>query len=204
MKHYKTLVSICCLSLIIGTNLIISHSYLNNDAKSQTVSITLGYLKIQTDNNSENQWKYVPIDNKETNNLKNDLVVDQKLTTDINVNNLRPGDAFEKTITITNTGTIASKIKITKSESFKNSPFHFSIKLDGNYPKIAVQQDTKNPNIWYINNLKSNDKLAFLLRIEIPLEITNKDINPNNFELSNNALEFIDITATQWNNPTWN
>lgn len=200
MKRYKLLIFIFSLILIACLNNKVTYSYFTSNDKTDIQSVILGNLKIETDNTPENCWRYVPIAIKDNNYIGNDAMGTESLSGGIKVNNLRPGDAFEKDITITNVGSLNSKLKVKKGTILEGSPYKISINLKQNPSNVNVNNDA---DTWYINNLKTNDKVVFTVRLEIPIDVTNNAVNENNITLSNNALELLDIVATQLTNNTW-
>jgi hypothetical protein len=171
--------------------------------KSETQSITLSNLKIETDNSDKNCWRYVPKDIEANSFIENDALDTESVSGSLEANNLRPGDGFEKEITITNTGSLNTKLKVKKGTIIEASPYKLIISLKELDPIATVKADTTNTDIWYIENIKTNAQVKFTVRLEVPTEISNKDINDKNYKFSNNVLELLDIVSTQWNNPTW-
>lgn len=203
MKHLKLITCVLCLCLIIVINNVETYSLFTASAKSNTVSFILGNLKIEVNDTADNIWKYVPISTEGTNCYKNDLIEGQKLTSNLKIENIRPGDAFERDITITNTGSLRARLKLEKGRLLQKSPFKLSIKMKDKTLDSTVTQDSTNSDIWYIDNIKSKNSIVFTIRLEVPKEIANKDIKEENIRINNSALKLLDITATQWNNNTW-
>lgn len=199
MKRYKLLILAFSLILIVCLNNMTTYSFFSIEDKTDIQSIVLSNLKIETDNTSNNCWRYAPKDLK----ANNDALDTECISGALEANNLRPGDGFEKEITITNTGSINSKLKVEKSAILQGSPFKLIISLKECDSRATVKGDVNNTGVWYIDNLRTNAKVKFAVRLEVPTEISNKDINDKNFKLSNNVLELLDIVSTQWNNPTW-
>lgn len=203
MKHGKILVLIFSISAIVCLNSKAAYSYFTSTDKSDLQTVVLGNLKIETDNTPENSWRYVPIAVEGNNFTENDAINIKNLSGSLDADNLRPGDAFEKDITITNTGTLSSKLKVTEGLSLKDSPFKITINMKCHDSDAAVNNEPDKSNTWYVYNLKPNAKVVFTVRLELPTDVTNSDLNENNIKLSNDALELLDITATQWNNSGW-
>lgn len=203
MKRYKLITFILSLSLMLILNTIGTASYFIYQANSDTVSYTLGNIKIETDNTELNSWRYVPISIVNDINDKNDLVDEAKLSSNLVLNDLRPGDGFEKDITITSLGDLKTKLKIDKGKLLIDSPFNLFIKLKQKDQNLIVNQDTNNKDIWYVENFKKGNKVVFTVRLEVPTAIVNGDLNDSNITLNNELLELFDITATQWNNSGW-
>lgn len=203
MKGYKRLIFILSLITIVCVSLGATYASLISESKTDTQSIILGNLKVETDNTPQNSWRYVPISVAGNNYTANDSINNRNTSGALNATNLRPGDAFEKDITITNIGSLNSRIKITKGELSKKSLFKMSVSLKGQDATSKVSNDANDKNIWYVENLKPNAKVVFTVRLELPIEVTNKDLNKCNISLNNDALQLLDITATQWNNPNW-
>lgn len=199
MKRYKLLILAFSLVLIVCLNNGVTYSYFSMEYKSETQSIILGNLKIDTDNTTNNCWRYIPKDIK----ANNDVLDNKSVSGALEANNLRPGDGFEKEITITNTGSLNTKLKIKKGTIIEASPYKLVISLKEHDPIATVKADTTNNDTWCIENLKANAKVKFTVRLEVPTEISNKEINNKNIKLNNNVLELLDIVSTQWNNPTW-
>ena len=203
MKHGKILALIFSISAIVCLNSKAAYSYFTSTDKTDTQIVVLGNLKIETDNTPENSWRYVPIAVEGNNFTENDAINIKNLSGSLDSDNLRPGDAFEKDITITNTGTLSSKLKVTEGLSLKDSPFKITINMKCHDSDAAVNNEPDKSNTWYVYNLKPNAKVVFTVRLELPTDVTNSDLNENNIKLSNDALELLDITATQWNNSGW-
>ncbi|GKU27204.1 hypothetical protein CFOLD11_40310 [Clostridium folliculivorans] len=203
MKRYKPLIFILSLITIVCLNLGATYSYFTSESKTDTQSIVLGNLKVETDNTSQSSWRYVPIPVAGNNYTANDSVNNKNTSGALEAANLRPGDAFEKDITITNIGSLNSRIKITKGELSKNSLFKMSVSLKEHDMTCKVSNDVNDKNIWYVENLQPKAKVSFTVRLELPVEVTNKDLDKSNIRLSNDALQLLDITATQWNNTSW-
>jgi hypothetical protein len=180
-----------------------TYSYFIGGDKTDVQTITLGSLKIETDNTPQNSWRYAPIPVSGNSYTVNDSINNKHTSGALEATNLRPGDAFEKDVTITNIGAFNSRIKITKGELSKNSLFKMSVSLKDHDAISKVTNDAGDKNIWYVENLKPNAKVVFTVRLELPLEVTNKDLDKSNIRLDNDALQLLDITATQWNNPSW-
>lgn len=203
MKRYRLLIFILALILIVCLNSKAAYSYFTSADTTDTQTVVLGNLKIETDNTPENSWRYVPIAVEGSNFTENDAINIKNLSGSLDADNLRPGDAFEKDITITNTGSLSSKLKIAEGVSLKDSPFKIRINMKSNDSGAAVSNESGKSDTWYVYNLKPNAKVVFTVRLELPADITNKDLNENNIKLSSNALELLDITAAQWNNSSW-
>lgn len=203
MKYKKLIIIIFSIVIIICVNDKAAYSYFTNNNKTDWQSIVLGNLKIETDNTPQNSWRYVPIAVEGNNFTENDAINIKNLSGSLDADNLRPGDAFEKDITITNTGSLSSKLKITEGLSLKDLPFKIRINMKSNDSGAAVKNEPGKSDIWYVYNLKPNAKVVFTVRLELPADVTNKDLNENNIKLSSNALELLDITAAQWNNSSW-
>ncbi|MDD7792791.1 hypothetical protein [Clostridium sp. 'White wine YQ'] len=202
MKNSKLIILIALSILLLTSGIIGVYAYLTTTTKSDPVTFTLGDVKLQTSNSP---WEYTPIEIENAKSLSNDLVEGKTLTSDLNIDNLRPGDAFEKEITINYTGSLESKLKITKGTLLSDSPFILKIELDPDSIKdnssIKISKDSNDDNTWYIENVKQNDILTFNVRLEVPTNLINS--TSNNFTLNNDAFKLLDITATQWNNPTY-
>lgn len=203
MKRYKLLVFIVSLIIIVCLNNRVTYSYFRTGDKTDTQSIILGNLKIETNDTTQNCWRYVPVAVKGNEYTSNDSIDIKNLSGGLESNNLRPGDAFEKDITITNTGSLSSKLKITKGTLLNGSPFKVTVSPRGNDANVTISNDANDKNTWYVDNLKTNAKVTFTIKLELPIDITNNDLNENNIRLSNNALELLNIVSTQWNNNTW-
>lgn len=203
MKHKKLVIVIFSIAIITCLNSKASYSYFTSADKSDLQTVVLGNLRIETDNTPENSWRYVPVAEEGNNFTENDAINIKNLSGSLDADNLRPGDAFEKDITITNTGSLSSKLKIAEGVSLKDSPFKIMINMKSNDSGAAVNNETDKSDTWYVCNLKPNAKIVFTVRLELPSDITDKDLNENNIKLSSNALELLDITATQWNNSSW-
>lgn len=203
MKHKKPVIIIFSIAIIICLNNKAAYSYFTGADKSDLQTVVLGNLKIETDNTPQNSWRYVPIAAEGNNFTENDAINIKNLSGSLDADNLRPGDAFEKDITITNTGSLSSKLKIAEGLSLKDSPFKIRINMKSNDSGAAVSNESGKSDTWYVYNLKPNAKVVFTVRLELPADITNKDLNENNIKLSSNALELLDITAAQWNNSSW-
>ena len=197
MKRYKLVIIVLALSLLVTINNTGTLAYLINQASTEAVSFT------ETDNTLQNSWRYVPVPVLNKSNDINDLIDTTKLSSDLAFNNIRPGDAFEKDIVVTSLGSLDTKLKIVKANSLIDSPFNLSLKLKDKGENVKVAQDSSNKEIWYFENLKSNDKVVFTVRLEVSTKICNQDLNDSNIKLSNDVLELLDITATQWNNAAW-
>ncbi|GLC30529.1 CalY family protein [Clostridium omnivorum] len=198
MKISRTLGLLIIALLVFSITTAGTYSYLTSTSTTNVLSFKLGDINIETDNKS---WRYVPASITNTDRDSNEFIKSEQLSSNIDLSNLRPGDAFEKEITLNNNGSIDTKLKITKGKLAKDSPFKLSIAVKDSLYKIV--QDTKNSDVFYLDNLKSNSKVIFTVRLEIPTQLSNKDINEDNIKFSNNALELIDIIATQWNNEAW-
>ncbi|WP_238882494.1 SipW-dependent-type signal peptide-containing protein [Clostridium sp. YIM B02551] len=198
MKNSKLIILIALSILLLTSGTMGVYAYLTATTKSDPVTFTLGDVKLQTTNSP---WEYTPIVIKNAKSLSNDLVEGKTLTSDLNIDNLRPGDAFKKEITINYTGSLESKLKITKGNLLSNSPFILSIEPINHDSAIKISKDSKDNNTWYVENVKQNASLKFNVRLEVPTNIT--ACTSGNFTLSNNAFKLLDITATQWNNPTY-
>jgi hypothetical protein len=204
MKRFKILIVFLSLCLIIVLNIKSTYSYFTSLSNTETVSFALGNVGIRTNDTSENKWRYVPIDCENSNYDKNDLVNEEKLLSDLKVDNLRPGDAFERVITITNTGTLTSKIKVSKSDFISNSVYSFSISAADEALKnrLVVAED----NSYILEKVKPGEDFKIKLRLEVPTSITYKLIEKNKLQtnIPNTAIEMFNIIATQYSNPNWN
>lgn len=203
MKRYKLIILVLALCLLVTLNNTGTLAYLINQASTEAVSFNLGNIKVETDNTLQNSWRYAPVPVLNKSNDINDLIDTTKLSSDLAFNNIRPGDAFEKDIVVTSLGSLDTKLKIVKGNSLIDSPFNLSFKLKDKGENVKVTQDSNNKDIWYFENLKSNDKVVFTIRLEVSTKICNQDLNDSNIKLSNDVLELLDITATQWNNAAW-
>ncbi|MBL4932578.1 hypothetical protein [Clostridium paridis] len=198
MKNSKLIILIVLSILLLTSGTVGVYAYLTATTKTDPITFTLGDVKLQTSNSP---WEYDPIVIENAKSLRNDLVEGKPLTSDLNINNLRPGDAFNKEITIKYTGSLESKLKITKGTLLSESPFTLSIELINGNSTIKISKDSKDDNTWYVENVKQNASLTFNVRLEVPTNITNS--TGDNLTLNNDAFKLLDITATQWNNPTY-
>lgn len=203
MKRYKLLVFILSLIIIVCLNNGVTYSYFKTGDRTDTQSIILGNLKIETNNTPQNCWRYTPVAVEGNKYTSNGAIDTKKLSGALESNNLRPGDAFEKDITITNIGSLTSKLKITKGILLNDSPFRVTVNPKGNDANVTISNDANDKNTWYVDSLKTNAKVIFTIKLELPIDITNNDLNENNIRLSNSALELLNIVSTQWNNNTW-
>jgi hypothetical protein len=200
MKHVK-LIIIISLTIFLSTLATLgTYAYLTNESSTGVVYFTLGSVKLQADNLP---WKYVPVNIKGVEITSNDLLNGQKLSTDLQVNSLRPGDAFEKNVTVIYTGSLESKLKICTGNLLIESPYTLNIDLIDKSSGVTVSKDENDCNILYVGNLKQNNCLKFKVRLEVPVQYTEKQGKNTNIDLNNNAFKLLDITATQWNNPTF-
>ncbi len=204
MKRFKILIVFLSLCLIIVLNIKSTYSYFTSLSNTETVSFALGNVGISTDDTSENKWSYVPIDCENSNYDKNDLVDEEKLLSDLKVDNLRPGDAFERVITITNTGTLTSRIKVSKSNFISNSVYSFNISAadEASKNKLVGAED----NSYILEKVKPGEAFKIKLRLEVPTSITYELIEKNKLQtnIPNTAIEMFNIIATQYSNPNWN
>lgn len=182
-----------------------TYAYFTGSASSQVISFTTGNIQVKTDDTSENKWRYVPDTCQNNKDYKNDLVDEGKLLSDLGVVSLRPGDAFERDITITNNGKLNSKIKVSKSDFLSNTVYSFKVS--------AVDESAENRIVkvedgsYIVENVKPDESFKVRLRLEIPTTITYELIKEKSLEtkiLSQNPMDMLNIIATQNNNPNWN
>lgn len=196
MKRFKILIVFLSLCSIIVLNISNTYSYFVDKSSTDAVSFTLGNVNVEAD---DNNWKYVPIHYGDYDN--NNSVYENKLTNNLIMNKLRPGDGFEKIVNITNTGTLTSKIQISKASFPSNTVYSFDISTgdDASESKLVKTQGGS----YVIDNVKPGEAFKIKLRLEVPGDITYDLINNQklNKRISSNPMDLISITATQYSNP---
>ncbi len=177
------------LSFVLTTGAAVLGTYSYFTAKDTTknnISVGLGDVKIEK---GDGTWQY-----------KSDSadIKEMDLTKDLKAFNLRPGDKFEKVMTVKYTGSLTSNIKITKPADKNDIPFTLTIKGQN-----GVSVDPEGENIWILKNVAPNTDISFIATFEVPTSVKAGDINDNNKTLNLQEYLMLDITATQANNPGW-
>jgi hypothetical protein len=203
-------------TLAVGSGVFGTYSYFTSNAKADTsISIKVGNLKVESKNDAK--WIYVPEDNKANDQINLNDTATTKVSTncvndpgDLDVSNIRPGDAFEKTITVKNTGSLTQDLKITKKALAKDiAPFVVVLSGTSDGSTLAFTNDVAT-----VKNVIPNKTVTLKIRVELPgatendkvvshtkagdvKEVYNRDI-PNDFNLDLSQT-FFDISATQPN-----
>lgn len=187
------------LSLMFGASIYGTYAYFKSSAQiSGNVTVTTGNIKVEALNTDA--WKYVPDQNNPDINGNGNF----SGQADLNVNNIRPGDAFTKTVTVRNAGSLTQNLTLVKGNalaSLAGSPFRFTISSN------VSLQDLPDGSGWTLNNVKPGQEIIITLSLALPAETQNgasgnsneynKD-TPNSFGINLNGT-FLQITATQPN-----
>jgi len=192
-KRKSNRYSILMLALIfIGFATYGTYAYFTDSTSVVTdIELTAGTVSLDTKNVGD--WQYVTWDNSSTS--RNLSLVNKS------ANNLQPGDAFQKTVTIHYDGSLLAKISIqnidTLIKDVQNVKYDAAVvvKLDGSII---------NPDQYVGFDVQQNDIIEITIKIglspKVEPEKFNEDGSRNKINgLSFNRLSQITVTADQTN-----
>lgn len=199
-------------------------AYFTDTANTDTQSITLGDLNVEfTPPSGDCNWDVIgrsipnigeaaKIDLKSACDLIHDDGYDEIVKADKNtIANVAPGDVLRKTFTLTNTGSLDAKIKLSLHNAqvvgmdntatlLPGSNYLFkayTLNSDGSCgDDVAILVDADHPGS-FVLDAKSHETIKVYVMVFLDSRINNNGMDKN--------LKFdVQVDATQWNNPGWN
>ena len=184
MKKNKTIAYLMAATLLVGGAFVGTKAWFSDQVTTDNgITITMGTLDLELKENGaeeegQNQgWKLVR-DGKEESNVegsKNGNI--SKVHT-----NIRPGDVFERTITVTNVGSLDQTVKVEH--------------VGKGYDEGFFALTTKGPDLTLIKNGEFTLNKGESKEITLRLSTTPENLNNNEQDTTFNFEELSQITLT--------
>ncbi|MBT2731133.1 M73 family metallopeptidase [Carnobacterium sp. ISL-102] len=190
------------LPLLLGALLIISvaaygtRAYFSDSATVQgDIQLSLGNVDITTSNDAN--WEYTPIEGMDTRAEDNlDLDSSTSDTTGQKYTNVRPGDSFTRSYTITNIGSLESKVNLSTTK------YDLSVLENDSVDDGAFTVSIENLENEFILDAKDGEDSSKTFKVTIKVDLDAKDsisYNNANKETVNYLEQAISVKAVQTN-----
>ena len=176
MKKNKTIAYMLAATLLVGGTFVGTKAWFSDQVTTDNgIKITMGTLDLELEEthtgkgeNLVKGWQLVREGEAESNNVSFNGMVNKEFL------NIRPGDKFERTITITNKGTLDQNVTVTKTtEGQLSNLFELSV-VNG-----SGELNTNNSSF----KLNSGDSKTVKLRLTPNAEnLVNNDYNHANHD----------------------
>ena len=184
--------------LIVGVVLLVSvaaygtRAYFSDSTEEQAnIKLTLGNVEVKSESS---EWKYEPNESASIYNDQLQIEGNEEITNteelgeSVSIKNVRPGDSFSKTFTITNNGTLDATVEINQDitselpEAYK--PYVVTLKLKNSSEAYEeyVGEDIPNAIPANVAVLLAGEKAELELVVSAPEAISddyNRKINTN-------------------------
>lgn len=189
MNKKKIIAAVVAVSTMVAATFGTYAYFTANDSVSNSIVLTLGNLNVS---HNETDWTY----SSTVGGDNTDKVVSQNTQTSLAATQLRPGDKFTKTVTVTYTGNLTGNVRITKNADTAE-PFVLRISTP-----VGSTIPAPVGNVYTINNVAPGTSFTFDVTLEVPTSVGNGSMSAaSTFTVPQNLIT---VEATQANNPTFN